>query len=59
MKVYEYQAKEIFAAYGMAVQPGFVCRTRKKPWRPTENSVLNWQLSRHRCTLVAVVKPEV
>ena len=27
MKVYEYQAKEIFAAYGMAVQPGFVCRT--------------------------------
>ena len=27
MKVYEYQANEIFAAYGMAVQPGFVCRT--------------------------------
>ncbi|WP_025001844.1 ADP-forming succinate--CoA ligase subunit beta [Prevotella dentasini] len=27
MKVYEYQAKEIFAAYGMAVQRGFVCRT--------------------------------
>ena len=27
MKVHEYQAKEIFAAYGMAVQPGFVCRT--------------------------------
>ncbi|MDR0185569.1 ADP-forming succinate--CoA ligase subunit beta [Prevotella brunnea] len=27
MKVYEYQAKEIFAAYGMAVQSGFVCRT--------------------------------
>lgn len=27
MKVYEYQAKEIFAAYGMAVQPGFVCHT--------------------------------
>lgn len=27
MKVYEYQAKEIFAAYGMTVQPGFVCRT--------------------------------
>lgn len=36
MKVYEYQAKDIFAAYGMATQRGFICRTPEEAveaWR--------------------------
>ena len=49
MKVYEYQAKDIFAAYGMATQRGFICRT-------PEEAVETW---RKLGVELAVVKAQV
>lgn len=53
MKIHEYQAKEIFANYGIPVDKSIVCRSVEDAVKAYEQLDSQKVMSRHRCTPVA------
>ena len=56
MNLHEYQAKQLFAEYGLPVSQGFACDTPEEAAAVEKKSAVICGVVKHRFTQVAVVK---